>query len=99
MDIETDEIMNKLDLIEETILQIKKLLNPGKEQVKKKPNESVETTEEQENGTKRISCPNCNSLNFTKHEDKSKVIYYHQGAPIYGKKGVCNQCGTEFSLN
>ncbi|MHA1792049.1 MAG: hypothetical protein ACTSVI_05345 [Promethearchaeota archaeon] len=80
------------------VKDIKDLLNQmdskAKEPEEKEKKE--ETEESAESG--RVACPKCGSINFTKHEDRTKVLYYHQGTPIYAKKGVCNQCGAEFPL-
>ncbi len=44
----------------------------------------------------RIACPNCSSTQFTEVEDKTNVLHYMSGTPIYSKKKVCKQCGAEF---
>lgn len=87
--------MNKLDQIVDLVDEVKKLLA----EYSGGPGAGEEAEEKAASTSARTQCPKCSSLNFKTMEDKSKVIYYHQGAPIYGKKGVCNQCGTEFSLS
>lgn len=80
-------ILLKLKKIENAVSELKEMLSPQQDE-----------SEEALDNEKRKACPKCGSLNFTKMEDKKNVIYYSQGQPIYAKKGVCTQCGTEFSL-
>jgi predicted RNA-binding Zn-ribbon protein involved in translation (DUF1610 family) len=93
-------ILMKLNEIEATIKDIKELLEQGSApEASEAPAEGGEAAEETGGAdVTRIQCPNCGSLKIISQTDKSKVIYYHQGAPIYAKKGVCSQCGTEIAL-
>ena len=93
-------ILMKLNEIEATIKDIRDLLEQGSApEASEAPAEGGEVAEESSGvEAARIQCPNCGSLKIIPHVDKSKVIYYHQGAPIYAKKGVCSQCGTEIAL-
>jgi len=93
-------ILMKLNEIEATIKDIKDLLEQGSaSESSEAPAEEGEAAEESSaSDVTRIQCPNCGSLKIISQVDKSKVIYYHQGAPIYAKKGVCSQCGTEIAL-
>lgn len=85
-------IAQKLTEIENIISDIKSML--GEEGA----GSGAEASEQDEEQSTRQQCPSCGSLSFKKQEDKNKVIYYHQGTPIYAKKGVCNKCGTEWEL-
>ena len=46
----------------------------------------------------RVKCINCGAVgkNIKVVEDKSKVLSYRGGAPMYAKKHVCKRCGYEF---
>ncbi|HME55663.1 MAG TPA: hypothetical protein VKM55_25880 [Candidatus Lokiarchaeia archaeon] len=95
-------ILIKLNEIEATIKDIREMLEQGSapEGAEAGVEAGAEGSEEEDSGSAvtRIQCPNCGSLKIISQVDKSKVIYYHQGAPIYAKKGVCGQCGTEIEL-
>jgi hypothetical protein len=96
-------ILIKLNEIESTIKDIRDMLEQGSapEGDDAGAEAGAETGAEAEDAgsaVTRIQCPNCGSLKIISQADKSKVIYYHQGAPIYAKKGVCSQCGTEIAL-
>jgi len=96
-------ILIKLNEIEATIKDIRDMLEQGSaseggEAGSEASAEAGADGEEAGTAVTRIQCPNCGSLKIISQVDKSKVIYYHQGAPIYAKKGVCSQCGTEIAL-
>lgn len=95
-------ILIKLNEIESTIKDIRDMLEQGStsEGGEAGAEAGAEGSEEESSGaaSARIQCPNCGSLKIISQVDKSKVIYYHQGAPIYAKKGVCGNCGTEIAL-
>ena len=66
-----------------------------------KPSDVVYEQKEKEKGAPppsegRKACPNCGSTQFTEVEDKTNVLHYMSGTPIYSKKKVCKQCGAEF---
>jgi ribosomal protein S27AE len=66
-----------------------------------KPSDVVYEQKEKEKGAPppsegRKTCPNCSSTQFTEVEDKTNVLHYVSGTPIYSKKRVCKQCGAEF---
>lgn len=46
----------------------------------------------------RVKCINCGAVgkDIKVVEDKSKVLSYIGGAPMYAKKHVCKKCGYEF---
>ncbi|MHA1734393.1 MAG: hypothetical protein ACTSU5_20835 [Promethearchaeota archaeon] len=44
----------------------------------------------------RKICPKCGSKKILEVDDKSKVLMYQVGTPIYAKKFKCGECGTEF---
>ncbi|MBA7551218.1 hypothetical protein ES705_43754 [subsurface metagenome] len=46
----------------------------------------------------RVKCINCGAVgkDIKVVEDKSKVLTYIGGAPMYAKKHVCKRCGYEF---
>jgi chromosome segregation ATPase len=46
----------------------------------------------------RVKCINCGAVgkDIKVVEDKSKVLSYIGGAPMYAKKHVCKRCGYEF---
>ncbi|MHA1683030.1 MAG: hypothetical protein ACTSUE_18980 [Promethearchaeota archaeon] len=99
------KILAKLDEMQSLMTDIRKLLaeEPAlveEEIVAEEPGEAEGNADSGDGtiSTGRKVCPKCGSLSFSKYEDKGKVIYYHQGAPIYAKKGVCNQCGQEFAI-
>jgi hypothetical protein len=67
----------------------------------RKPSDVIEEQIVKEKGEEkpiegRTRCPQCGSLQFTELEDRSKVLYYQAGTPIYAKKKVCKKCSTEF---
>jgi DNA-directed RNA polymerase subunit RPC12/RpoP len=88
-------ILDKLDEMESAIKEIRGMLEA--EHAGEKAGEPAAEGEEKSDAA-RIACPKCGSLKIIKHVDKGKVLYYHQGAPIYAKKGVCSQCGAEMPL-
>ena len=92
----------KLNEIEQSIKDIRDMLESASaSEASEAPAEGEEAAAAEESSASdvtRIQCPNCGSLKIINQVDKSKVIYYHQGAPIYAKKGVCSQCGTEIPL-
>jgi ribosomal protein S27AE len=44
----------------------------------------------------RVKCPKCGNLNFKTLDDKSKILSYVAGKPVYGKKFQCPKCGSEW---
>ncbi len=91
-------ILAKLAEIESTIKEIRDMLQEGSAGEKDGQAGTTDEEGEEKGDSTRIVCPKCGSLKIIKHVDKAKVLYYHQGAPIYAKKGVCSQCGTEIPL-
>ncbi|NMC08559.1 MAG: hypothetical protein GYA24_25345, partial [Candidatus Lokiarchaeota archaeon] len=81
--------------IESAIKELREMLS--EETAAEKEGEAA-GDEDEKSDAGRIACPKCGSLKIIKHVDKGKVLYYHQGAPIYAKKGVCSQCGAEMPL-
>ena len=93
------DILAKLDDIEAAIKEIRSMIDEAPDEKKGHGEKKEEGDEEGKGEDKtRITCPKCGSLKIIKHVDKAKVLYYHQGAPIYAKKGVCSQCGTEIPM-
>ncbi len=41
----------------------------------------------------RVKCPKCGSVDIKQTEDKSKVLSYLGGRPIYKKVWKCKKCG------
>lgn len=41
----------------------------------------------------RVKCPKCGSIDVKQTEDKSKVLSYAGGQPIYKKIWKCKKCG------
>ncbi|MBN2150266.1 MAG: hypothetical protein JW839_02350 [Candidatus Lokiarchaeota archaeon] len=91
-------ILAKLAEIESSIKEIRDILHEEASDEQELQAESADDGGEDKGDSTRIACPKCGSLKIIKHVDKAKVLYYHQGAPIYAKKGVCSQCGTEMPL-
>ncbi|MEX2684118.1 MAG: hypothetical protein Q6373_021290 [Candidatus Sigynarchaeota archaeon] len=91
-------VLAKLTELESIIKEIREMLQD--EPAEKKDGEAGAADEggEEKGDSTRIACSKCGSLKIITHVDKAKVLYYHQGAPIYAKKGVCSQCGTEMPL-
>ncbi len=91
-------ILAKLAEMESSIKEIRDILQ--EETADEKGGEAAAANEsvEEKGDAARIACPKCGSLKLIRHIDKAKVLYYHQGAPIYAKKGVCSQCGTDVPL-
>ena len=98
MELTRRKILTKLGEIEDMIRDVKMMIKELGAESKDKEDSSEEKVQEAAKTGGRLACPKCGSVNFTKHEDKSKVLYYHQGTPIYAKKAVCNQCGEEFPI-
>ena len=91
-------VLAKLDEIESAIKEIRDMLSEEAHGEKGSGAKGADEGGEEKGDSARIACPKCGSLKIIKHVDKGKVLYYHQGAPIYAKKGVCSQCGTEIPL-
>ncbi len=94
------KIENKLENI---INSIKSLNVEGTGEVTemRKPSEVVEIQAAKEKVEEkpvegRSRCPDCGSLQFSEVENRSKVLYYQSGTPIYAKKKKCKLCGFEF---
>jgi DNA repair exonuclease SbcCD ATPase subunit len=49
--------------------------------------------------TTRIVCPKCGNKDLKVENDKSKVLTYTDGVPIYAKKYVCKRCMNEFRVD
>ena len=91
-------VLDKLAEVELAIKEIREMLQEEPAGGKHGEAGAAEEGGEEKGDSTRIVCPKCGSLKIIKHVDKAKVLYYHQGAPIYAKKGVCSQCGTEMPL-
>jgi DNA-directed RNA polymerase subunit RPC12/RpoP len=91
-------MLAKLDEIESAIKEIREMLQEGPAGEKDGEARAAGEGGDEKGESTRIVCPKCKSLKIIMHVDKAKVLYYHQGAPIYAKKGVCSQCGTEIPL-
>ena len=44
----------------------------------------------------RPQCPKCNSFKISEKEDRTKVLTYSGGVPIYLKKKYCMKCGESW---
>jgi len=98
MHINKKAVLAKLTEVESAIKEIRELIQDEPAETKGDAAGPVAEEGEEKGDSGRIACPKCGSLKIIKHVDKAKVLYYHQGAPIYAKKGVCSQCGTEMPL-
>jgi hypothetical protein len=47
----------------------------------------------------RITCPMCQAVgkNIREVEDKTTILYWSGGVPVYAKKYVCKKCGYEWN--
>lgn len=47
----------------------------------------------------RITCPMCRAVgkNIREVEDKTTILYWSGGVPVYAKKYVCKKCGYEWN--
>nr|MDO8114864.1 hypothetical protein [Candidatus Sigynarchaeota archaeon] len=89
-------ILAKLNEIESKVKEIRDMLGEASEGSKGADEEEAPSEGESKPvESTRIACPKCGNLKLIQMVDKAKVLYYHQGAPIYAKKGVCSKCGTE----
>lgn len=94
------KLENKLVNIIDTVKALS-LKDSGEVLEMRKPSEVVELQAAREKGEEkpvegRSRCSQCDSLQFSEVEDKSNVLYYQSGTPIYAKKKKCKQCGYEF---
>ncbi|MFX1395193.1 MAG: hypothetical protein ACFFAH_16740 [Promethearchaeota archaeon] len=62
---------------------------------KQKEAEAEIKGEQKYSGEGRRVCPGCGSSEFNAVPDKSVVLHYVAGTPIYGKKHICKKCGKE----
>nr|MDO8086263.1 hypothetical protein [Candidatus Sigynarchaeum springense] len=47
----------------------------------------------------RIVCPKCGNTNIKPENDRSRVLSYMGGVPLYAKKYVCKKCMFEFRVD
>ncbi|MBN2152996.1 MAG: hypothetical protein JW839_16205 [Candidatus Lokiarchaeota archaeon] len=53
----------------------------------------------QSTGETRIVCPKCNSTSLRIENDRSRVLSYMGGVPMYAKKYICRRCSFEFRVD
>jgi len=47
----------------------------------------------------RIICPKCSSTSVRVESDRSRVLSYMGGVPMYAKKYVCRKCMYDFRVD
>ncbi|NMC04141.1 MAG: hypothetical protein GYA24_02960 [Candidatus Lokiarchaeota archaeon] len=50
-------------------------------------------------GESRIVCPKCNSTSLRIENDRSRVLSYMGGVPLYAKKYICRKCMYDFRVD
>ena len=43
-----------------------------------------------------IQCPNCGGRSIIHEKDRTQVLTFAAGTPVYGKKYRCKNCGNEW---